>query len=192
MNIYTTEERINMFDELMGKPNSNDFKEYLIKNGFFSAPASTKHHGAYEGGLFDHSYNVTKVLVELTEKNNLKWQDPRSPYIVGMFHDLCKIDNYKMIVNDPGKEMFGGEIKGRTFIIEYNNDFLIPGHGDKSVMYLASHIKLTEEEVMCIRWHMGAFDEKLNWKFYSAAVAKYPNVLWTHQADMIASQIMGV
>lgn len=192
MNIYTTEERINMFDELMGKPDSNDFKEYLIKNGFFSAPASTKHHGAYEGGLFDHSYNVTKVLVELTEKNNLKWQDPRSPYIVGMFHDLCKIDNYKMIVNDPGKEMFGGEIKGRTFIIEYNNDFLIPGHGDKSVMYLASHIKLTEEEVMCIRWHMGAFDEKLNWKFYSAAVGKYPNVLWTHQADMIASQIMGV
>lgn len=192
MNMRTTEERINMFDELMGKPDSNDFKEYLIKNGFFTAPASTKHHGAYEGGLFDHSYNVTKALVELTEKNNLKWQDPRSPYIVGMFHDLCKIDNYKMIVNDPGKEMFGGEIKGRTFIIEYNNDFLIPGHGDKSVMYLASHIKLTEEEVMCIRWHMGAFDEKLNWKFYSAAVGKYPNVLWTHQADMIASQIMGV
>lgn len=192
MNIYTTEERINMFDELMGKPDSNDFKEYLIKNGFFTAPASTKHHGAYEGGLFDHSYNVAKALVELTEKNNLKWQDPRSPYIVGMFHDLCKIDNYKMIVNDPGKEMFGGEIKGRTFIIEYNNDFLIPGHGDKSVMYLASHIKLTEEEVMCIRWHMGAFDEKLNWKFYSAAVKKFPNVLWTHQADMIASQIMGV
>lgn len=192
MNIYTTEERINMFDELMRDIVLDDFKEYLIKNGFFTAPASTKHHGAYEGGLFDHSYNVAKVLLELTEKNNLKWQDPRSPYIVGMFHDLCKIDNYKMIVDDPGKEMFGGEIKGRTFTIEYNNDFLIPGHGDKSVMYLASHIKLTEEEVICIRWHMGAFDEKLNWKFYSAAVAKYPNVLWTHQADMIASQVLGV
>lgn len=192
MNIYTTEERINMFDELMRDIVLDDFREYLIKNGFFTAPASTKHHGAYEGGLFDHSYNVAKVLVELTEKNNLKWQDQGSPLVVGMFHDLCKIDNYKMIVNDPGKEMFGGEIKGRTFIIEYNNDFLIPGHGDKSVMYLASHIKLTEEEVMCIRWHMGAFDEKLNWKFYSAAVAKYPNVLWTHQADMIASQVLGV
>jgi hypothetical protein len=53
-------------------------------------------------------------------------------------------------------------------------------------------MKLTPEEVMCIRWHMGAFDEKENWQYYSRAVNKYPNVLWTHTADMIASQIMGV
>jgi len=50
-------------------------------------------------------------------------------------------------------------------------------------------MKLTPEEVMCIRWHMGAFDEKHNWKYYTAAVKKYPNVLWTHTADMIASQM---
>ena len=40
--------------------------------------------------------------------------------------------------------------------------------------------------------HVGSFDEKENWKYYSASVKKYPNVLWTHTADMIASQIMGV
>lgn len=45
---------------------------------------------------------------------------------------------------------------------------------------------------MCIRWHMGAFDERENWKYYSAAVKKYPNVLYTHVADMTASQIIGV
>lgn len=53
-------------------------------------------------------------------------------------------------------------------------------------------IDLTEEEKMCIRYHMGAFTEKSEWEFYSRAVRRYPNVLWTHTADMIASQIKGV
>jgi len=53
-------------------------------------------------------------------------------------------------------------------------------------------VHLTEEEVLCIRWHMGAFDEKENWNAYGKAIEKYPNVLWTHTADMVASKIEGV
>jgi len=184
--------RLEKFDEIMGKYIPDKFRTYLIENGFFKAPASKGHHGAEEGGLFDHSYAVAAALKDLTKANRLKWQHPRSPVVVGMFHDLCKIDQYRLVVDDPGREMFGGEIQGRTIKIEYNDDFLIPGHGDKSAMYLASHMKLTEEEVLCIRWHMGAFDNKDNWKYYSASVRKFPNVLWTHQADMIASQVEGV
>jgi hypothetical protein len=186
------DERFIKFNEMMGKYVPAELCDWLMENGFFTAPASKGHHGNYEGGLFDHSIAVAEQLKILTKSNRLQWQHPRSPFIVGMFHDICKIDLYKMTVDDPGKEMFGGEIKGRTFKIEYNTEFLIAGHGDKSVMYLASHMKLTVEEVMCIRWHMGAFDDKENWKFYSAAVNQFPNVLWTHTADMIASQILGV
>lgn len=186
------EERIINFETMMGKFLPTEFMEWLKENNFFTAPASMNHHGNYEGGLFDHCYAVAETLKQLTKANRLKWINPRSPFVVGMFHDLCKIDNYKMVIDEPGVEVFGGAIKGRTYKFEYNNDFLIAGHGDKSVMYLAQHMKLTPEEVMCIRWHMGAFDEKENWKFYSAAVNKYPNVLWTHTADMIVSQIMGV
>lgn len=180
------------FNELMGKYIPAVFCDWLIENGFFTAPASTKYHGNYEGGLFDHSIAVADTLRQLSKANRLKWQHPRSPLVVGMFHDLCKIDNYKIVEVDPGKEMFGGEVKGRIINIDYNNDFLIPGHGDKSVMYLASHMKLTTEEVMCIRWHMGAFDNKENWNCYTGAVKQYSNVLWAHHADVIASQIMGV
>jgi hypothetical protein len=192
MNMSDQELRYTKFEQIMGKVAPAEFCEWLIKNGFFTAVASKNHHGNYEGGLFDHSMKVTEILVNLTKANRLKWQHPRSPVVVGMFHDLCKIDQYKSVVDDPGREMFGGGIQGRTYKIEYNDNFLIPGHGDKSVMYLASHMKLTEEEVLCIRWHMGAFDNKDNWKYYSAAVRKFPNVLWTHQADMIASQVEGV
>jgi hypothetical protein len=188
-----TEARIKAFEEMMGKHLSAAFIDWLKENGFFTAPASRNHHGNYEGGLFDHSYAVAEQLKQLTKVNRLKWEHPRSPLVVGMFHDLCKIDTYTIAVDNPGVEMFGSEVKGRTYVIEYNDDdLLLDGHGDKSVMYLAQHMKLTPEEVMCIRWHMGAFDEKHNWKYYTAAVKKYPNVLWTHTADMIASQIMGV
>ena len=150
----------------------------LAKEGFFTAPASTKYHGAYEGGLFDHSYQVMKTLLELTKNNGLVWQREYSPYIVGLFHDLCKIDNYRE-----------AQTEGTW---EYNPDTMIKGHGDKSIILLSQFITLTEEEILCIRYHMGAFTDKEEWRDYTNAVHKYPNVLWTHHADMIASHVKGI
>lgn len=168
---------------------SDDMMEYLMAYGFFTAPASTKYHGNYEGGLLEHSYMVTKYLLTLTQANHLIWRKARSPYIVGMFHDLCKIDQYRhpasdlvvdgMLLPDPSKW-------------EYNPDPLLKGHGDKSVMLLSQFYTLTDEEIMCIRYHMGAFTDKSEWNDYTRAVRNYSNVLWTHQADMLASHVAGV
>lgn len=153
--------------------------ETLEELGFFTAPASTKYHGAYEGGLFDHSFLTAKALVELTEKLDLKWERPESPYIVGMFHDLCKCDNY---VKDFETDKY-----------IYNPEIIIPGHGEKSVMILQKYIDLTDEEIACIRWHMGAYETNTKmWNYYGKAIEKYPNVLFTHTADMISSRILGV
>lgn len=57
---------------------------------------------------------------------------------------------------------------------------------------IMEHIQLTDEELYCIRWHMGAFDDTENWKYYSGAIEKYPNVLYTHTADMVAAKILKV
>jgi len=159
--------------------NAVDIAVILKPDGFFTAPASTKYHGNYEGGLFDHSLQTTKELVDLSLRNCLKWKRPESPYIVGMFHDLCKMDAYKV---DPEKP------EGWS----HRDDLLIKGHGDKSVMILSTLMRLTEEEVMCIRYHMGAFADKDEWNYYTRAIHKYPNVLWAHQADMLASHVAGV
>lgn len=153
--------------------------EYLRESGFFEAPASIHHHGAYPGALYDHSIAVMASLVKLTDRLDLRWQEPRSPYIVGMFHDLCKVDNYKH--KDGSGEAW-----------EYNNAALLPGHGEKSVILLQRFLPLTEEEMLCIRWHMGAFDDKENWNSYGRACTAYPTVLYTHTADMIAARILGV
>lgn len=174
----TKEERIKEYLEYMGYIDACDY-ETLDQLGFFTAPASTRFHGAYEGGLFDHSIEVAKQLVNLTDRLRLNWSRPESPYIVGMFHDLCKCDNYVIDI-ETGK-------------YKYNPDIIIPGHGEKSVIMLQHHMFLNEEEVACIRWHMGAYetDPKM-WEYYGRAIERYPNVLYTHTADMIASKIIGV
>lgn len=171
-------DRIAEYKEFIGVIDGLDV-ETLDALGFFTAPASTKYHGAYEGGLFDHSFQVAKELVNLTEKLGLKWKDPKSPIVVGLFHDLCKCDNYVYDIETNG--------------YKYNPDIIIPGHGEKSVIMLQKYIDLTDEEIACIRWHMGAYekDPKM-WEYFGRAVETYPNVLYTHTADMIASKIVGV
>ena len=119
--------------------------------------------------------------MNLTEKLGLNWGHERSPYIIGMFHDLCKCDQYKRTLDDYTKFAF-------------NKDTLLNGHGEKSVIMAQGLLygKLTQEEITCIRWHMGAFDDKENWGYYNYAISQYPNVLYTHTADMIASAILSI
>lgn len=161
--------------------NWEDVAKFLVRHHALMAPASTKYHGAWPGGWFDHSLCVMQQLVLLTERNGLSWQRSESPYIVGFFHDLCKLDQYRLVREEDGKPVYA-----------WDDSTLFRGHGDKSVMMLASMgASLTEEEVACIRYHMGAFTEKEFWNDYTRAVEKYPNVLWTHTADMIASHVYG-
>lgn len=161
--------------------------------GFFTAPASTKYHGNYEGGLFDHSYNVTRVLLDLTNDCHLIWEREESPYIIGMFHDLCKVDSYRHPVVSTGIYPDGHELYTTdTTKWEHSPDTILKGHGDKSVMLLSYHFRLTMEEILCIRYHMGAFVDQREWNDYTRAIHVFPNVLWTHQADMIATHIVEV
>lgn len=155
---------------------SEKFTEFLKKSGFFTLPASTKFHGAFEGGLYVHSVTVAETLLILTARNNLKWSHPGSPVIVGLFHDLCKLEAYESTPLGWAHT----DTKGHLYT----------GHGEKSVLMLAQWMQLTAEEIACIRWHMGAFDNQEQWSHYTAAIHQFPNVLWTHQADMIASHIL--
>lgn len=165
-----------------------DIIEKLKLQGFFNAPASAAHHGSHEGSLFEHSLNVAKSLVELTAANDLEWQRPESPYIIGMFHDICKQDQYRHpIIGTFYKEPIYDPSNW-----EYDSDTLLKGHGDKSVMLLSQYLQLTMEEILCIRYHMGAFVDKSEWNDYTRAVHIYPNVLWTHTADMIAAHILEI
>ena len=184
-------ERIEEFTSATDGIVSKEFKQWLMQNGFFNAPASTKYHGNYEGGLFDHSFEVMGCLMEMTAKLDLEWQRKESPVIVGLFHDLCKMDEYIKVVDEEGQVMMGtDEVKGEEAHFEHASDVLLKGHGDKSIMLLSQFMTLTEEEILCIRYHMGAYNRD-DWEGYDRAIKKYPTVLFTHTADMYASKVLG-
>lgn len=178
------------FDELMeGWSIPEKFYDWLVQNGFFVKPAAIKHHGNYTGGLFEHSRNVMDILCNMTRLDFIHWENPRSPYIVGMFHDLCKIDDY---IDENASDivvMGTGSPISKEPLWTYNEDKILQGHGDKSIILLSQFMTLTEEEIMCIRFHMGAY-ETGSWNQYDAAIRKYPNVLLTHTADMLASKVI--
>lgn len=139
--------------------------------GYFRAPASAKRHLAYEGGLCEHSINVTEQMRKLAVFDN-----DESNCRVGMLHDLVKMYNYEVENVD----------KINRVAAPY------PGHGSASVQ-IASElgIKLTPEETAAITWHMGAFGMDVNgdtMKSYKAAVKRFPRaIILTHAADFLAS-----
>lgn len=151
----------------------------LLASDFFIAPASTKYHGAYEGGLFDHSFSVANVLCHFAaEWVSAPWSRPGSPFLVGIFHDLTKLGKYAR--NDTGDGFKWSPAQDMP---------IYGGHGAESVIRAQQWLDLTEEEIMCIRFHMGAY-EKDDWDAYDWAIKKYPNVLWTHTADMVVSKLI--
>lgn len=157
---------------------------------FFYGPSSTKWHSAYPGGGFDHVMGVTEWLAGLTDKNVCNyWQrncgNPFvSPIIVGLLHDATKFNVYHMTQatdEQTGKAAYEYQWDGSQCRSKI--------HGEDSLLRAMEFLPLTEEEQFCIRWHMGAYETD-NWNGYDAAIKKYPNVLWTHTADMYASKVI--
>jgi hypothetical protein len=158
--------------------------EYLeTKTDYFTAPASTIHHLNEAEGLLQHSLNVCNELQGLTHTQGLTWKDESSPIIIGLFHDLCKTNFYnpveKFRKDSDGKweKYLGYEVKDRFPL----------GHAEKSIILLQAFLKLTPEEILCIRWHMGAYESKECWNTMRSAFESNVNIYWTHVADMLAS-----
>lgn len=150
--------------------------EFLKASDFFEAPASTRFHGAFRGGLLAHSMKVYEIL-------KTKTPDSDSVRIIALLHDICKANYYKTDYRNAKNELGVWEK-----VPYYTVDDTIPyGHGEKSVMMLSEFIKLTNEEKYTIRWHMGFTEPKELYGTIGLAYKKYPIALLTHEADLEAS-----
>ena len=54
---------IETYNKNIHRPGAEKLLAWLEGTDFFTAPASTRFHDAYEGGLLDHSLNVYNVLI---------------------------------------------------------------------------------------------------------------------------------
>lgn len=163
------------------------------KCDFFTAPASTRFHGAFPGGLARHSLNVFFRLSELVTSASqpgdvLAGQGQNlsdSVILISLLHDLCKVNFYKVEMRNKKNE--NGQWEQVPFYMI--DDELPYGHGEKSVYMISGFIKLTRDEAMAIRWHMGYSDNEFKAGGYSVgnAFEKCPLAVLTHLADLEAS-----
>jgi len=123
----------------------------LEASGFYTSPASSRHHLNREGGLAEHSLNVRRLMKEWNRLYGLGL-DEDSLVLVGLLHDVCKSGLYKPNILKNGRVS-----EAKPYVID---DSLPVGHGEKSVIRLLSWgLELRPDEIVGIRWHMGPFDD---------------------------------
>ena len=191
------EEFVNLLKST-GREGVDDVIEELERLGFFSAPASAGHHLNVEGGLVQHSLNTCKAAFAIWE--GMKALEPsldtevkkESIIISALLHDVCKADIYKRSVKKR-KNKLGQWEDCEGYKVSYK-DFPM-GHGEKSlVVILLSGLELYDDEMLAIRWHMGAWGLNQNSfedvRNYDTAQKEYPLVAIIHAADVMAANVM--
>ena len=175
-----------------------DLIEALEEMGFFTAPASANHHLNVEGGLLEHSLNTCKAALAIYE--GLKPLDPSmekevrrdSIILSSLLHDVCKSDIYKRSVKKR-KNNVGQWEDVEGYSVSYKNFPM--GHGEKSViLLLCNGLSLYDDEMLAIRWHMGAWGINMNsfedQRCYDTSRKLYPLVSIIQAADGLAASIL--
>lgn len=175
------EEFLQIYNEYVKRQGSQEFLDWLLKTDFFTAPASTKYHGACEGGLLLHSLNVYKTL---RERYFEEGKDSEESFtICALLHDLCKAQFYKVSTRNVKNDVTGQWEKVPYYTVE---DAFPYGHGEKSVFLIERFMRLKTSEAMAIRWHMGGFDDSARGGSFAISLAyeKYPLAVKLHLADL--------
>ena len=179
------EEFTNLVVQNIHREGIEDLMQWLCQTDFFKAPASTRYHGCYGGGLVQHSLNVYAQLTNLC-----KWFECEASLesiaIVALFHDLCKVGCYKTEMRWR-KDANNRWEQYPTW--KFEEDYCFGGHGAKSVYLIQNFMKLTPEEAAAINAHMGAWDATT----YSNPTAVYQRnkLAWLlHVADEAADLIV--
>ena len=186
------EEFISIYTENIKREGADKLLTYLTSDScdFFTAPASTRFHSAYNGGLCDHSLNVYHCLKDYLERPRVKELygldvTDETIAIVALLHDICKTNCYKPSTRNV-KDSHGVWHTIPTYSFE---DDMPYGHGEKSVYIISGYMRLSREEAFAIRYHMGfsGNEDKMN---VGNAFEKFPLAFALSTADMEATYFM--
>ncbi len=186
------EEFIEIYKQKIHREGADKLLDYLCSAGsdFFTAPASTRFHGSYAGGLVEHSLNVYDCLKAYLERERVQdlyglVADEETVAIVSLLHDVCKINCYHESTRNV-KDKDGRWIQVPYYEFEDNLPY---GHGEKSVYIITGFMRLTREEAFAIRYHMG-FAEDENKRNVGKSFELYPLGFALHMADMEATYFL--
>lgn len=186
------------FESLLKKtkrPGIDDLIDWFNSDGcdFYYAPASTRYHGAYDGGLLEHSLNVydcIKYEYDHLKRSNFSIPDiPEDSLIIcSLLHDICKVNTYKPDFRNVKDKETGQWHQEPCYI----RDPKLPmGHSAKSIYIVQNFIQLNRDEAQAIFWHMGAYDTSAyntNNELSSAYTNNFLAYL-LNAADMLATYV---
>ena len=164
---------LHIFDTRIGEREGKEaLRDWLISDecDFFTAPASTKYHGNYDGGLCEHSIDVYEMAVRLEE---LYREDIRKQYLV---------------LNRPyDREQFLESLAVAALFYAVDEQLPFGAHGGKSVYVLSKYLKdLRDEEAIAINCHMG-FSRGVDSTISIGESFRYSPLAWiVHVADEAA------
>ncbi len=180
------QEFVRIYTQNITRPGADKLLEWLDTTDFYTAPASTRFHGACESGLVMHSINVYEVLMKRFFEEG---ENKESYAICALLHDLCKTNFYKQTFRNVKDDATGKWEKVPSFQVQ---DMFPYGHGEKSVFLAERFMRLKPAEAIAIRWHMGGFDDSARGGSFaiSNAYDEYPLAVKMHLADLEATYLV--
>lgn len=179
------EEFIRTCRENIKREGLEDLLCWLERADFYTAPASTKYHGSYAGGLCQHSLDVFHYALRVCKlydgEINLE-----SLAVATLFHDLCKVNFYK--IDERNQKVNGEWVKVPFYTIE--EKFSFGGHGSKSVYLAQWFMKLKQEEAVAINCHMGFSSGPDAVRDVGNAYEQFPLAWIVHVADEAATYLL--
>ena len=173
--------------------------DYLdTKTDFKEAPASTKYHGAKEGGLLEHS-----LLVYDNMNNTVKAVGADIPEdsikICALLHDISKVNLYEKTSfnkkvykpngtksDDMGRFDWVSTPGYKT--VDYDQRFIYSNHETNSEFIIRQFIPLhIDESVAILHHHCSLNYDSVSKEIIADIYNKYPLAVFLHSADMIAT-----
>lgn len=170
-----------VYNQHIHREGADKLLSWLRSSDFFEAPASTRYHECYPGGLEEHSLNVFKELTRIVKAYPEVQASTETLAIISLLHDVCKVNTYKIEYRNRKNELGQWE---KYPVYTHDEDFRFGGHGSKSVYLIQKYMTLTDEEAVAINCHMGV--ENGNWSVTEAFRA-YPLAFLLHTADMAST-----
>ena len=186
------------------RPNANieGLINKLESSDFFTAPASTKYHNAYKGGLAEHSLNVYYNLKELVELKGLKEIITDDNIIIcGLLHDMSKMNFYEVYYRNEkiyqetashydNKGRFEWKAVPYFKIKDAKDRFIFGNHEETSEFMIKTYIPLMiEESVAILNHHGGMGYDSIPASTISDKYNRYPLSSLLHMADFLATYI---
>lgn len=183
---------IKAYTENITRPGADKLLAWIESSDFFAAPASTRFHLSSPGGLLEHSLHVFERMKaicanEATITPGFNESSMETIAVCGLLHDICKANFYAVEMRNRKNDQ--GRWEQYPFYVV--DDKLPYGHGEKSVYIISGFMRLSREEAMAIRWHMGFADNDFRGGGYSVgnAFEKFPLAVLLHIADLQATYL---